>query len=46
MPQNSFECSLMDALSFLVKGQMWYFNEVYRLVEEFLFQSDRPLETS
>lgn len=36
----------MDVMSFLIKGQMWYFNEVYRIVEEFLFQSDRSFETS
>jgi len=35
MPLNTFECSVMDVLSFLIKGQMWQFNEVDRLVEDF-----------
>lgn len=28
MPLNTFECSPVDVLSFFIKGQMWYFNEV------------------
>lgn len=46
MPLNTSECSLMDVLNFLIKGQMWYFNEVYGLANHFPFQSDTSFETS